>query len=122
MRSLVNLVIFGAAVALVGLMLWSTPGVAREGCAPIATLIEGLSEHPGYIMLPALTPEQIAQAVQMWNETPPASDVKFTYARLVKAPEGGVLLLGFDDEVCVGARMDEDRFHALKKFLLGEDA
>lgn len=99
-------------------IMWAFPVRAAEPCMPLAEFKEMLAEHPEWTGLALLTPEQIKQAVEIYNAIPPETDSTYAVVWLVDRADGvGAMVLGSETEACVVQPFSADDFQALKRSL-----
>jgi hypothetical protein len=108
-----------AFVAAVAALLLSAPAQAA-GCMTIdAAQAHAKADN---LTLHALTGAQIARAGQLYNETPPASDLPIDSAAYVVMPDGsGYVLVGPGLQLCANVSVPKERMGALVRYLLDGD-
>jgi hypothetical protein len=109
-----------AFVAAVAALLLSAPAHAA-GCMTIDAAQAQAATHG--LVLHALTGDQITRAGEVFNTTPPVSDIPVDSAAYAAFPDnaGGVLLVGPGLQLCAHMKIPPARYDALIRYLLEGD-
>lgn len=106
-----------AALTTCGAM--TTPSLA-QGCKPVDLVLAEMATTPNFINPRVLAGKPLEMAAELFNSFPPESDEKLTVVLLVDLPDGtGLMLVGRDDLICGGLRLNEQQWRALVNMVEG---
>lgn len=89
--------IMRAALAL-SIVFWSGAAIASGPCRPTEAVIEDATARG--IPVQPLFGDAARRAVDIYNDQPPASNERWTFAALAELPGGGIIMVGEGTMIC----------------------
>jgi hypothetical protein len=108
-----------AVLAVLALAFGVDAGAAQT-CAPADAVMAMVRSHPAYASHYVATDEETKAASDIFNATPPETDVRWTVAVLVSFRDrSGGLLVGHGGMICGSLQVAPDRWPAFVRAVRG---